>query len=294
MLAIETRGLTKHFKGLTAVDNLSLVVPEGSIFGLVGTNGAGKTTTIKMLMGLLQPSAGSARVLGRKAEDVVVRHHVGYVPDTHKMYPWFRVEEIFFLCSGFYKNWDWARVKYLQSKFNLPLEKRIRSLSKGITTLVALTIALSIHPRLLILDEPTSGLDPVKRRQFFQLVLEEVAGEGTTIFLSTHHLGDLERLADQVALMKEGRLVFCKDMEDLKKNFRRIQVVFPGGLPGELSQIPGVLRTEQQDQVYSLIIDRDPEQVLERIRVYNPTFQEVMDLSLDEVFYYAVGGEHHV
>jgi len=294
VLAIETWELTKRFNGVTVVDGLNLAVPEGSVFGLVGPNGAGKTTTIKMLLGLLQPTRGSAWVLGHEAKDAVARHRIGYVPDTQKMYPWFRVEEIFFLCSGFYQNWDWGRVKHLQSKFNLPVESRILSLSQGTTTLVALTIALSIRPRLLILDEPTTGLDPIKRRQLLQLVLEEVAGEGTTVFLSTHHLGDLERLADQIALLDKGRLVFCQDMDDLKRSFRRIQTVFPGGLPAELSRLPGVLKVESTEHVCSLIVNRDTDRILARVREFNPAFVEVQDLSLDEIFYYAVGGEQRV
>lgn len=294
VLAIETSELTKQFNGATVVDGLNLAVPEGSIFGLVGPNGAGKTTTVRMLVGLLQPTRGNAWVLGREAKDAVARHRIGYVPDTQKMYPWFRVEEIFFLCSGLYQNWDWARVKYLQSKFNLPVEKRIRNLSQGMTTLVALTVALSIRPRLLILDEPTTGLDPIKRRQLLQLVLEEVAGEGTTVFLSTHHLGDLERLADQIALLDEGRLVFCQDMDDLKRSFRRIQTVLPGGLPAELSRLPGVLKVESTEHICSLIVNRDADRILARVREFNPAFVEAQELSLDEIFYYAVGGEHHV
>ncbi len=295
MPVIEMQGLTKCFAGVTAVDAVNLTVSEGTVLGLVGPNGAGKTTTIKMLMGLLLPTAGSATVLNRAMGDAAARHYIGYVPDTPRMYPWFRVEEILFLCSGFYENWDWDRVDYLQAKFHLPLDKRIRSLSRGMTTMVALMIALAVHPRLLILDEPTAGLDPIKQRDFFQLVLEEVAAEGTTVLLSTHHLGDLESLADQVALMQEGKLVFCRELEEIKQNFRRIQAAFPQGQSEEeLSQFPGVLATEKRGNIYSFIIDREPEQMMARLKTYSPTFIEMMALSLDEVFYYTVGGEHDV
>jgi ABC-2 type transport system ATP-binding protein len=249
--ALETTGLTKVFNRETAVDDCSLQVPEGSVFGLMGPNGAGKTTLIKMLMGALLPTAGSGRMLGRDISDPTgeVRQEIGYVADTQQMYPHFKVEEILKFCSMVYRSWDEQRCRTLLKSFGLPQEKQVRSLSKGMKTQLGLIIALSVRPRLLILDEPASGLDPVLHHHFMQLLMQETAREGTTVFFATHNLYDLERTAEQVAVIMKGKILFSKPLDELKSSSRKIQVVFPEGIPEQARKIPGVLRVEEQGRV---------------------------------------------
>jgi ABC-2 type transport system ATP-binding protein len=284
--ALETRGLTKVFNGEKAVDDCSLQVAQGSVFGLIGPNGAGKTTLIKMLMGVHLPTAGNGQMLGKEIPDTTgeVRQEIGYVADTQQMYPHFKVEEILQFCSMVYRNWDRQRCQALLKGFELPQGKLVRSLSKGMKTQLGLIIALSVRPRLLILDEPAGGLDPVLRHHFMQLIMQETAREGTTVFFSTHNLYDLERAAEQVAVIMKGKILFSKPLDQLKSSSRKIQAVFPKGMPEEARNIPGVLRIEEQGRIYSFITGSDFEGVWERVQGFNPVYLEVMDLDLEDVF----------
>ena len=225
--ALETIGLTKVFNGETAVDGCTLQVPEGSVFGLMGPNGAGKTTLIKMLMRALLPTAGSGRILGREIPDPTgeVKQKIGYVADTQQMYPHFKVEEILKFCSMVYRSWDGQRCRTLLKSFGLPQDKQVRSLSKGMKTQLGLIIALSVRPRLLILDEPASGLDPVLHHHFMQLIMQEAAREGTTVF-SPPTVFMTRSAPDQVAVIMKGKILMSKPLDELKSSSRKIRWFF--------------------------------------------------------------------
>lgn len=292
-LAIETKALTKDFDGYRAVDRLDLTVPEGSVFGLMGPNGAGKSTVIRMLMGIWRPTSGTGFILGKEITEPTgaVRQQVGYVADMQNMYPFFRVEEILQFCAKLYPFWDWNRCQALLKTFALPAGKRVRLLSKGMKTQLALIIALSVRPRVLILDEPTSGLDPVARHHFMQLVLQEAAAGDTTVFFSTHNLHDLERVADRVAVIMSGKLLMNKSMEELKANTRKIQAVFPAGLPEEIRKLPEVLKVEVQGRVYSIIVGDRFNDIFEKVKAFNPSYIEIADVDLEELFLHTMGKE---
>lgn len=291
--AIETKALTKDFDGDRAVDRLDLTVPEGSVFGLMGPNGAGKSTVIRMLMGILRPTSGTGFILGKEITDPTgaVRQQVGYVADFQNMYPFFRVEEILQFCAKIYPFWDWKRCRALLKTFELPTGKWVRTLSKGMKTQLALIIALSVRPRMLILDEPTSGLDPVIKHHFMQLIMQEAAGGDTTVFFSTHNLHDLERLADRVAVIMRGRLLMNKSVEELKATTRKIQAVFPEGLPEEIRKLPDVLKVEAQGRVYSIIVGDRFNETFEKIKAFNPSYIEIADIDLEELFIHTMGKE---
>jgi ABC-2 type transport system ATP-binding protein len=294
--AIETQQLCKRFAGKTFVDHLDLRVPEGSIFGLVGPNGAGKTTTIRMLMGILKPTSGNAWVLGQDINEPsgTYRTRVGYVSDFSNFYPHFRAAELLEFCKRVYPYWDQKRCRMLIDAFELPVEKRIRTYSKGMKTQLALIIALSIRPQLLIMDEPTSGLDPVVKQQFLQLIMQEVASGNTTVFYSTHHLQDLERIADYAAVIYKGKVLFSRSLEEMKQTTRRIQVVFPNGLPAEIRSLPQILHIEEQGKIYSLIVSGHFHETIERIRSFDPLFVEALDLKFEELFVYTMKKEGYV
>ena len=291
--AVETRSLTKRFYNHLAVDQLELKVPEGSIFGLMGPNGAGKTTIIKMLMGIIQPTAGKGFILGQDIGDKTgeVRHRVGYVPDFPNLYPRFQVKEILEFCRRTYRYWDSQRCNQLMKVFQLPLQLRIQALSKGMKTHLALVVALSIRPQLLILDEPTSALDPVVRRLFLQAVVQEAATNGTTVLYSTHQLSDLERIADHLALLNQGQLLFCRSIENLKASIRGLQVVFSEGIPAEIENLPGVIGIEARGKVFTLIIDGNYPEIQMRIEKWGPIYCENIDLSLEDIFIYTMKKE---
>ncbi|TCP52536.1 ABC-2 type transport system ATP-binding protein [Tumebacillus sp. BK434] len=291
--ALETRGLTKVFDGERALDRLSLVVPHGSIFGLMGPNGAGKSTLIRLLLGVLQPTAGDATVLGRSIADPsgVWRQEIGYVADYQNFFPHYKVGELLAFCAKLYPNWDDKRCRDLLDLFQIPSGKRVRALSKGMKTQLALIIALSMRPRMLLLDEPTSGLDPVMKHHFKQLVLQAAASGDTTVFFSTHNLNDLEQMADHVAVLMKGKLLFTRSLDELKENTCKIQAVFSEGLPDAIREAPGVLSVQEQGKVSTIIVQDHTAALMGMIEAHRPDFVETLDLSLEEVFIQTMGKE---
>jgi ABC-2 type transport system ATP-binding protein len=222
-VAVRTEGLTKQYRGQTAVDGLSLTVPEGSIFGLLGENGAGKTTTIQMLLGLVPPNSGQIDVRGldptRRGLDV--RRQTGYVPEVPVLYDWMTVAEIGWFAAAFHLDAQGTTTEYqyrygeLTRAFELPASKKIKTLSKGMRAKVSLSLALASDPSLLILDEPTSGLDVLVRRDFLESMVD-LAGAGRTVILSSHQISEVERVASHVALLHRGRLILAEPLDELK------------------------------------------------------------------------------
>lgn len=245
--AIELENLSKKFGDNKAVDNLSLQVPAGSIFGFLGPNGAGKTTTVKMMLGLVRPDGGQGFVLGRDIvrESEAIRSKTGYVAEIQEMYRYMTVQEIIGFCKPFYTGWNDQLVKRYLEFFQLPSRKKIKNLSKGMKTQLALILAMAPEPELLVLDEPTSGLDTINRQEFLRIILEEIALQGRTVFLSSHLLHDVERVADRVAIIKHGKLIDIRSIDELKTVVKKIRVVFQRRCllsfsPGQASEaIPG-------------------------------------------------------
>ncbi len=232
-VAIRTEGITKRYRGQTAVDGLSLTVPEGSIFGLLGENGAGKTTTIQMLLGLVPPNSGRIDVRGldptRRGLDV--RRQTGYVPEQPVLYDWMTVAEIGWFAAAFHLDAQGTTTEYqyrygeLTRAFELPADRKIKALSKGMRAKVSLSLALASDPGLLILDEPTSGLDVLVRRDFLESMVD-LAGAGRTVVLSSHQLGEVERVASHVALLHRGRLILAEPLDELKARTFLLSLTF--------------------------------------------------------------------
>ncbi len=226
MNVIETHGLTRRFGRLEAVHGLDLTVPQGAVYALLGPNGAGKSTTIKMLMNLLQPTAGGAKVLGadsRKLSPKELRR-IGYVADGMELPEWMTVQQFLDYCRPFYPTWDTALEKKLLRDFELPADRKLKHLSRGMKMKAALMAALAYHPELLVLDEPFSGLDPVVRDDFIRGLIETSAQGEWTIFISSHDIEDIERLADWIGVIENGKLRFAEELESLQRRFRRIEV----------------------------------------------------------------------
>lgn len=225
MNIIETRQLVHRYGRHDAVNGLDLAVPEGSVFALLGPNGAGKTTTIKVLVNLLAPSAGEASILGVNTRRLGPAEfsQVGYVSENQKLPEGMTVRQFLDYCRGFYSHWDLALEATLLEQFELPIEKKLKHLSRGMKMKAALLSSLAYRPKLLILDEPFSGLDPIVRDEFIRGVLELAAGEGVTVFLSSHEIEEVERLADRVAIVDAGRNKLTDTVENLQRRFRRME-----------------------------------------------------------------------
>jgi ABC-2 type transport system ATP-binding protein len=225
--AIETQGLTRRFGRVEAVHQLDLRVPEGAVFALIGPNGAGKTTTIKLLMNLLRPTGGRATVLGVDSCRIGVNElqRIGYVSENQLLPEWLSPAELVGYCRPLYPAWDDALAQRLQKALGLSEKAPLKSLSRGTRMKAALLVSLAYHPDLVVLDEPFSGLDPLVRDELVRALLEAPGERPPTVFVSSHDVDEVERLADWVGFLQNGRLVFAEPVESLLKRFRLVEVV---------------------------------------------------------------------
>ena len=223
---IEFENLIKRFKGTKAVDGLNLQIPEGRILAFLGPNGAGKTTTIKTMLNLHQPNGGMARVMGVDSRKLRASHFrsIGYVSENQQMPDWMSVGQFINYCKPMYPTWDDAFCKRLLEQFALPLDKKLKNLSRGMRMKAALLSSLVYRPKLVVLDEPFSGLDPLVRDEFIRGMLELTEQEGWTVFISSHDIDEVERLCDTIAVIDEGRLRLNESVDELQSRFRRVEL----------------------------------------------------------------------
>ena len=246
---ITVNNLEMQFPGCDALRDVTLNVPTGSVFALLGENGAGKTTLIRILMGFLKPTGGSCTVCQRDParEALEIRRRVGYVSDTPALYSWMQVEEIGWFAAAFYDDAFLDRYRELTSRYDLPRARKIKQLSKGQRAKVALALALAHDPELLILDEPTSGLDPLVRRAFLESMVERAAS-GKTVLLSSHQISEIERVADRIAILRTGRIQLVDSLATLKDQLSEITVTLSDPLIAvPIPSAPAELLSEQQE-----------------------------------------------
>lgn len=255
--AIEIRKVSKTYPGKRALDRLSLNIPAGAIFALLGDNGAGKSTTIRILNGLTPPDSGTATILGHDAwaDASVLRRHIGYVPERPKYYDWMRVNEIGWFTSGFQDSGYYDRYLELADQFLLDPRAKLSVLSKGQYAKVGLALALAIEPKVLILDEPTSGLDLLVRREFLASMVR-LAGEGRTIVICSHQVAEIERIASHVAFLHAGKVLLTCTMDELRDLMIRVRFRADGVRPP--SQHLGVVLHEQSVGGRWQLILREP------------------------------------
>lgn len=288
---IRIENLTKIYRDNQALTDINIHVKKGSIFGLMGPNGAGKTTLIKIMMGILFPTQGQVLIAGQNVQqNPDIKSRIGYVADYQNYYPHFKVKDMIKLYRGLYKNWSDSRFAELSRIFKLPEDRQVKKLSKGMRTQLAMLLNLSIMPDVLLLDEPTSGLDPVLRRQLLNILMDEVAHNETTIFLSTHNLNELERICDHIGIIHNGQLVFNESLDNIKQNIRKIQVAFAEQLPVEFLQRPEILKVEHQGRVYTIVVRENVDTVIAELKKMQPVLLETIDISLEDIFIYQMGG----
>jgi len=289
---VETRELTKVFDGRAVVNRAELSVPKATIYGIVGANGAGKSTLLRMLIGLYRPSFGEISLLGKSLteRDVTVRQRVHYVGTDVELPRAFRVRELLTYASLLYENWDQKRCDILLDALSLPRGQLIRNLSTGMKAQLRLALALSARPELLILDEPTNGLDPVVKRQMLQLIVQEAA-QGTTVIIATHQLDDLDRIADGVVMMFQGKVVASGMIDQLKHSVKEIQVVMPQRLPPAFEQHPQIIHVERKGQLYTLRVEGEISPFVAQLKEVGATYVEVFDVGIDQLFHHVMGKE---
>ena len=294
-LIIETAELWKNYDGVEAIRGLSLQVPKGSIYGFLGRNGAGKTTTIKVLLGMAHPTRGHARVFGLAAdapeESVDIRRRTGFVSEEKDLYDYMTVEGMIRFTAAFFPRWRAdLQQRYLRA-FDLPGDRKIKALSRGMRTKLALLLALCRGAELLILDEPTSGLDPAICEEVLQALVAHVASEEMTVFFSSHQIAEVDQIADRIAIIHRGRAVVTGALDDLRESFRRIQLVFDGEAPEPAFRSSGVERVKRQGRVLTVLSSAGTERILDEARALNPVSVDVLPVTLKEIFLETVTAE---
>lgn len=282
---IQIRGLTRQFGSKAALHDVSLTVPRGCVFGLVGENGAGKTTLIKHILGLLRAQVGTVRVFDRDpVEDPVgVLGRIGCLSEDRDLPDWMRVDELLNYMQAFYPTWDERFADDLRRDFELDLRQRVGTLSRGQRARAGLVTALAHRPDLLVLDEPSSGLDPVVRQDILGAIVRTVADEGRTVLFSSHLLEEVERVADHVALVHNGRIVMSDALDQIKQSHRRFTVRFPQP-QYSAPQLKGALGCSGEGLEWTFLANGGSEDLRREVLERGGTIVEEAAPSLEEIF----------
>jgi len=223
-LILRTHGLSRLFHKVAAVEGVDLELRRGEVYGFLGRNGAGKTTTLRMLMGILRPDRGHIELMGQRVRRVgsTQKRQLGYVSQEQVFYPWMTARELGAFVSGFYPRWSDEEFRRLLRVLDVPEERKAAQLSGGTRMKLGLALALAHHPPLLLLDEPTAGMDPVARREFRDVLRDQVRREGQTVLFSSHLVGEEEEVAHRIGILHEGRLRFQGGLDTLRQSVRRV------------------------------------------------------------------------
>lgn len=285
-LIIETHGLTKNYDKFKAVSDLSLAVERQHITGFLGRNGAGKSTTIKMLLGMIRPTAGIGHVLGYDIADptqsLEIRRRVAYVGEDKGLYGYMTVGELIRFTRSFYKDWQPEIEARLLREYQLPLGRKVKAISKGMRTKLALLMALARRPELIILDEPSEGLDPVSTEELLQ-TLRDIRAAGTSVFFSSHQLSEVEQVADRVLVIDRGQLVMNTLLSELLNNYRRITVEFAAQGPTPVFEVDGVEQVRMTGRKATLLASSNVDGIVHYAHSVNAAVQ-VAPVTLRDVF----------
>ena len=282
---IEVENLSRSFRRKKALKHVTLHVPAGCVFGLVGENGSGKTTLIKHLLGALKPQHGRVRVFGKDpaADPVGVLAEIGHLSEDREMPTWMRIRELLRYIRAFYPKWDVQYAEQLRDMFRLDPDAKVKYLSRGERALAGLLVALAHRPKLLVLDEPSSGLDPVVRRDILGAIVRTVAYEGRTVFFSSHLLDEVERVADHVAMVVEGEVVLSDRLETVKTTHHRLVVRFDTP-QDRVPVFDGALSVHGPQREWTVLCNGDRAGVERAIATMHARVLEEATPTLEEIF----------
>jgi ABC-2 type transport system ATP-binding protein len=284
-VVVEVDHVTRRFGAKLALDDVSLEIPAGSVVGLVGENGAGKTTLIKHILGLLKAQSGRVRVFGLDPvkDPVGVLSRIGYVSEEPDLPGWMRIDELLRYTAAFYPRWDQAYADRLRGQFGLDPRSRVKDLSKGQRARIGLTVALAYRPELLLLDEPSSGLDPIVRRDILSAIIRTIAEEGRTVLFSSHLLSEVERVSDRVAMIRSGRILFCDELDRIKRTHARLSLSFEDPLPTPPA-LRGALSWDGGGREWTVICAGSPQRVQREAEDLGARVFDLATVPLDEIF----------
>lgn len=275
----------KSYPNKKALKAINLEVEEGSIFGLIGPNGAGKTTLIKCILDIYKLDSGEIKIGGENIRNnPEVKALIGYVADENKYFTTFSIDEMIKLYKMTYKSFDMDRFTELNRIFKLPEDRSIGRLSKGMKMRLSLMLNLSIRPKVLIMDEPTSGLDPIARKSLIQILLDEVAERRTTILISSHNLGELERICDTVAIMNEGEIKYRDSLENMKTSMKKIQIAFKEEPNIKIEEMKEFLEVEKIGRAYTVLTKEFNQQLISNLEKEGMVFYQEINLTLEDIF----------
>ena len=292
---VQIENLIKKFDDFTALDNLNLSIKKGSIYGMVGVNGSGKTTAIKHLAGIYRQDSGRALIGGMPVYDnAALKAAVGYIPDDLYFFPQYDMRGLRNFYAKMYKNWNEDRYRRLVRLFDLNEKRRVSKFSKGMQKQTAFIFVMSIMPNVLLLDEPIDGLDPIVRKTVFQEIIEDVAERQMTVLVSSHNLKEMDGICDAIGILKKGRMIIERDLDDLKSDVHKIQIAFgPDPQQGSESGTPSgadfgleILHEENRGNIKLLVVRGKEEEVAKQIKSLNPLVYDRLPLTLEEIFLY--------
>ncbi len=288
---IRIKSLSKKLGKKEVLKNVNIQVAKGTIFGLIGPNGAGKTTLIKCLTGIYKADSGKVNLFDQEVfNNPEVKKHIGYVADQNDFFSYFNIKSLIKFYSMTYETFDMERFNDLNKTLKIPTDTLVRKLSKGMKMKLALMLSLSIRPEVLVLDEPTGGLDPIAKKQFINIILDEVSDRETTVVISSHNLNNLERMCDSVGILSEGEIKYMNSVDEMKKTIRKVQTVFKEKVPQDIEKWEGVMKVEKVGRVYNIITNKYDEAFIKRLDDSGISFKEEIGMSLEDIFIYSVGG----
>lgn len=283
MSAVSIQGVSKTYGRVQALRDVNLEIPRGSVFGLLGPNGSGKTTLFHCALRLAHASSGSVRFDGAVLSPTLLQR-VGFVPEQSALYDWMTIAQHFDMQRRWFRRYDAALAARLQETFGLDARKRVRALSKGLRTATAIALAFCTRPDFVILDEPTSGLDAFNQRSALGYIVE-AAASGCTVVLSSHHIGDIERAADRVAIISSGSIVLTGAVDDLKAEHRIVEAAFADEAPlGVFEGDARVVKAERAGRVLRLFVRGDADGVMHDAKVAGAVDARAIDVGLEDIF----------
>lgn len=293
---IEVKHLSKKIGQKIILDDVNINVRNGSIYGIIGVNGAGKTTLIRHLIGSYIPDSGEVLVDGVSVfENNSVKSHIVYIPDEFPTAFGSNIRDIAKFYSRLYPSWSESRYQQLISSFNQNELANFNQFSKGMKKQVLFILALSIKPDYLIMDEPFDGLDPLISQIIWDILVQDVSERGMTVFISSHHLKELDAMCDTVCLIDKGKVLFEYQMETLKHKIHKIQVAFHSEMMMEKAKAQvRILNEVVTGKIHTWIVDGELEEIMTLIENNNPLILESLPLDLEEIFKYALGGDRRV
>lgn len=283
---LETFDLTKAYGEVLAVDRLNIRMQQGSICAFLGQNGAGKSTTLRMLLGMIHPTSGTGKLFGLSIDDendsISIRKKVAFVAEDKRLYDYMTVEQLIRFTSSFFPNWREDLAGKLRTRFDLSPGKKIRKLSKGMRTKLALLLAIARGSDLLIFDEPSEGLDPVAVEILLETIVA-LAAEGKSILFSSHQIAEVEQIADHILIINQGKLILDSDMDKLKEDFRYIRIIYDNPKHASNMQV-NCIRLKKEGSMVSIISNGNSEEIIHQANILGASNIDVEPISLKEIF----------